>query len=405
MTLLLVCSTGIESGYMAAPAAAYAAGGGADVAISQYVESAAEPVTRDFPTADGALVGSSYLWVDRLCGDGAAARPMCDDEIIAAAGQARDLVVAYPEHMSDWARAVGHQARALAVPVRHAESRFAGNELMLSVDEEAERCVARRDRYGRIMTQSGPGQAEHRRDLRICLVGQPRHHQAVNPATVAALADAADALDVALDLRFLDAADSSPDSVSELLTWCDGVVLPGGDVANAPLQMIVARKALDLDKPTVGLCLGMQSMVTVFAQVRMGLRDMTLAELDPQAPVFSFESMTHPDGTSVRKLGKNKLHCVETSDLGRALGTQPFVRLNHRYRLAPTLVPSLQAAGLVVAADSADDGVIQAVELPSSRFFCGMQGHPECTSSRGQPHVLLTRFFEKAGQQPERIGS
>jgi putative glutamine amidotransferase len=50
---------------------------------------------------------------------------------------------------------------------------------------------------------------------------------------------------------------------------------------------------------------------------------------------------------------------------------------------------------------SADDGVIEAVELPGSRFLVGVQWHPELDSlgdpSALAPFVLLVRAARRPG--------
>jgi CTP synthase (UTP-ammonia lyase) len=61
-----------------------------------------------------------------------------------------------------------------------------------------------------------------------------------------------------------------------------GMVLPGGSaMKNVPGQIEAAAAGLAAGVPTVGLCLGMQTMATAIAWRRFGRGTANLAEADP----------------------------------------------------------------------------------------------------------------------------
>ena len=60
----------------------------------------------------------------------------------------------------------------------------------------------------------------------------------------------------------------------------------------------------------------------------------------------------------------------------------------------PLVDGKLHAAGLVSA--DAEDGVIEAVELPEKRFAIGVQWHPECLPEEPAMQRLFSEFVNAA---------
>lgn len=48
----------------------------------------------------------------------------------------------------------------------------------------------------------------------------------------------------------------------------------------------------------------------------------------------------------------------------------------------------------------ADDGVVEAVELPEARFCLGVQWHPECLGRDDPSYALFRSFVDKAREVP-----
>jgi CTP synthase len=62
------------------------------------------------------------------------------------------------------------------------------------------------------------------------------------------------------------------------------------------------------------------------------------------------------------------------------------------------LRPTVEAAGLVVAAETPHEQLVEIVELPQAEhpWFMGVQFHPEFTSTPRQGHPLFTSFITAA---------
>ncbi|MFU9138747.1 glutamine amidotransferase-related protein [Erwinia tasmaniensis] len=224
--------------------------------------------------------------------------------------------------------------------------------------------------------------------LLLGLVGREADHREVYPATLAALDDAARQSGIPIRLRFLppDAHSDRLDELNEL----DAVVLPGGaSMAAVSGQIRVANATLQSHLPTLGLCLGMQSMATAAVRLQPGCDKAILAEVAPDAALHSFILF----GDGAHRCGL--LPFTPAAPLPGPL--PPRMHYNHRYRFNPALRAQLAASGIVVTAETA--GTVEAISLPDHPFWHGVQGHPELQSRPEAPHGLFTALLNAALSQ------
>ncbi|WP_437889996.1 glutamine amidotransferase-related protein [Phytobacter sp. V91] len=245
------------------------------------------------------------------------------------------------------------------------------------------------DRYGRWLTSPAtPAGAV----LRIGLVGREADHRLVYPATLGSLGDAAAALGFDLEVHFLPPAELSA-GLHELDSL-HGVVLPGGSsMAAVTGQIRIAQETFARGLPTLGLCLGMQSMMTAAVRQSAGFEQAILAEVAPDAVQHSFVAFA--DG--FHRCGVLPF----TSSAALPAGSEAIgeMHYNHRYRFNPQFLPQLAASGVRVSAQTGD--IVEAVSLPEHPFWHGVQGHPELMSRPDAPHPLFTAFLLKALSAPE----
>lgn len=219
--------------------------------------------------------------------------------------------------------------------------------------------------------------------LRIGLVGREADHRLVYPATLGSLGDAASALGFDLDVHFLPPAELSADL--QELDALHGVVLPGGSsMAAVNGQIRVAQETVARRLPTLGLCLGMQSMMTAAVRQSAGFEEAILAEVAPDAALHSFVAFAG---------GFHRCGVLPfTSTL--LPGNTTEMHYNHRYRFNPQFLPQLAASGMQVSAQTGD--IVEAISLAEHPFWHGVQGHPELMSRPDAPHPLFTAFLLSA---------
>jgi CTP synthase len=349
-------------------------------------------------TADGALVASGLVWIERIAG-----LPVTTQATTARIiEEARERHVVVPI-----AAGLGAQGAACAallaeacnvsIAVEHVrvEGDRSGYRINPQMNGAKDPSTWYRDRFGRFTT-NGPVSDAFSPKVRIVLVGAEREHRDAYPAAIAALGDAADFAGISLEVYFVSPIGLLDKHAAEIAMEADGILLPGGsDMANVAGQVLTARASIRRETPTLGLCLGMQTMTTAVVQQTLGSVEANLAEADPSAPIRTFVPIAG-NLPSIHRLGEKPIFITPDSRLNTLLGTASTVRCNHRYKLNPDLVPGLQDAGLVVAARDATGSIAEAVELNGHPFFVGLQGHPELMSRKGAPHLVIKAFLEAA---------
>ncbi len=153
--------------------------------------------------------------------------------------------------------------------------------------------------------------------------------------------------------------------VIELINLCDGVILPGGD-ENLNYPVRIAKYLWEIDKPTLGICLGMQNM----AQAISG----KIEKLDTN---FHNSKLNYVHKISIKK----------ESLLYEILGSSSIlVNSRHFYHVIKT--------NLSISAYS-DDYVIEAVEDKNKKFYLGIQWHPESLNDDINSKLIIDEFISK----------
>ena len=342
--------------------------------------------------ATGGLAASGLCWFERLSGKPVS--PPARLDAVLGAARISDIVVPFhPEFIAD--ADAGKTLAACADQVINVVD--CGDHF---IDSETRTVLAWRDRFGRILLrqpEDAPAAA-----LAIALVGTASDHIGVYPAALASLTDAADHLSVALDLDFIDPVAFREAGAIEALRRYAGILLPGGsDMKNVAGQTAVAAFALENGFPTVGFCLGMQTMATAVAWKAFGRGNANLAEANPDANIKTFLAMAgekKADGGLLpeHRTGDQAIRPMPGTRLAGLIDADTKIRCNHRFRLNPHLVGDLEAQGLRVAARGVDGDVIDAIEVIEHPFYIGLQGHPELSSRIGEPNPLITAFLKAA---------
>jgi CTP synthase len=413
MTIVIVEDDASEPALFGAMAAVVARGRRAPIMqLSASLQRFRDPDAVQHVAEASALVASGLLWHERL--SATAIEPDAGIEAILARAIGQEVVIPY--HPTD----VAVRAAIVDLVARAQTSGQRVEHLRVVDDRDGRRVIGassdalrgdparwRRDRFGRLQSADEPnGVRDGAHRLRIGLIGSRHDSVDVYPATLAALGDAADEWAQSVEVVFIAPTDLRPGDEQVIVRELDGVLLPGGaDMANVPGQILMARAALRAGIPTVGLCLGMQTMVTAVAQTALGSRAANLSEADPDAPIKTFvpigpatdDKATHLGGL-IHRVGTKRMNTRPGTHLAGLLGTDVGVRYNHRFRLNTDLVPALNAAGLVISARDETGDIADAIELPAHPFYMGLQGHPELASRQGEPHPLLQAFVTAASK-------
>jgi CTP synthase len=208
---------------------------------------------------------------------------------------------------------------------------------------------------------------------------------------------------------------------TSILDDADAILVPGGfGERGVEGKLDAVRYARENKVPYLGICLGMQSVVIEFARNVLGLKDAHSTEFDrnTNSPVIGLitEWTTAEGGVETRdeasdlggtmRLGAQECRLVAGSKSRDIYGDDMITeRHRHRYEVNNNYVDQLQKAGLKIGGWSADDTLVEMVELEDHPWFVACQFHPEFTSSPRDGHPLFENFVAAAITQSQLVKS
>ncbi|MFJ1267218.1 CTP synthase [Legionella lytica] len=195
---------------------------------------------------------------------------------------------------------------------------------------------------------------------------------------------------------------------TELLDTVDAVLVPGGFGERGVEGKIKAiQYARENKVPFLGICLGMQTAVIEFARHVVGLSGANSTEFDKNTPYPVLGLINewmdadgskqlrdeHTDLGGTMRLGA-QLCQLEEGTLARTVYEKPQIieRHRHRYEVNNRFVESLVEHGMIISGRSADNTLVEMVELADHPWFLACQFHPEFTSTPRGSHPLFKQF-------------
>ena len=120
-----------------------------------------------------------------------------------------------------------------------------------------------------------------------------------------------------------------------------------------------------------------------------------IARIDSEGKVETRDEKSDLGGTM--RLGGQECRLEKDSKAREIYGQDVIVeRHRHRYEVNNNYVDRLQKAGLKIGGWSADDTLVEMVELPEHDWFVACQFHPEFTSTPRDGHPLFESFVAAA---------
>jgi len=195
-----------------------------------------------------------------------------------------------------------------------------------------------------------------------------------------------------------EALEQMGEGYTEVLEDVAGIVVPGGFGHRGIEGKIKAASfARRKNIPYLGLCLGMQVAVIEFARNVLGLANANSTEFDPQTPNPVIDLMLTQrqvaDKGGTMRLG-NWVCCLTTGTKTYKAYGEPIVfeRHRHRYEFNNEYRKRMETLGLIVSGRSADNNLVEVIELANHPWFVASQFHPEFKSRPTHPHPLFRDF-------------
>lgn len=189
----------------------------------------------------------------------------------------------------------------------------------------------------------------------------------------------------------------------EVIGEVDGILVPGGfGDRGIEGKILAAKYARENQIPYFGICLGMQIATIEFARHVCGLEGANSTEFVKATPfpVISLqeEQKGVEDMGATMRLGSCESKLFKGTKSYALYGKVDTIHERHRHRFEfnPAYREVMEKAGLVIASVSANEGLVEIVELPKHPFYIGAQFHPEFLSKPNQPHPLFAGFVAAA---------
>ncbi len=205
-----------------------------------------------------------------------------------------------------------------------------------------------------------------------------------------------------VDIEWVDTELITKYSVDELLGGCDGILVPGG-FGNRGVEgkIIAAKYARENDIPYLGICLGMQTAVIEYARNVLGFSDANSGEFDEKSEHKVIDLMTEQKGVvdmgGTMRLGAYPCKIRKDTIMSRAYNKAEISeRHRHRYEFNNEFRAAFEQGGMSVTGTSPNGLLVEAVEIPSNRFYIGVQYHPEFKSRPNHAHPLFREFVKAA---------
>jgi CTP synthase len=147
--------------------------------------------------------------------------------------------------------------------------------------------------------------------------------------------------------------------------------------------------------------MGMQCMVIEFARNVLGLKEANSTEFEPQTQYNVIDLMedqknaTNNGGS--KRLGTYDCVLSKDSKVFEAYGKKLIQeRHRHLYEFNNDYKTQFEVAGMQCTGENPDTQLVEAIEIPSLKWFIGVQYHPEYNSTVLNPNPLFLSFIKAA---------
>ncbi|GAA5494053.1 CTP synthase [Rubritalea halochordaticola] len=245
-------------------------------------------------------------------------------------------------------------------------------------------------------------------EVRIAVVGKYIELQDAYKSIYESLVHAGAQHDTRVNIIRVDAEKIEEEGPANQLKDIDGILIPGGFGDRGTEGKIIAAKFARENKiPYFGICLGMQIATIEFARNVCELSDANSTEFDKDTthPVISLqeEQQGVKDMGATMRLGASDSKVFPGTKAHELYGSELITeRHRHRYEFNPAYREQIEAAGLKISSVSADQGLVEIVEIPDHPFYIGAQFHPEFQSRPNNPHPIFAGFVKAALEQAQK---
>lgn len=190
------------------------------------------------------------------------------------------------------------------------------------------------------------------------------------------------------------------ENIAEELKGMDGVIIgPGNGPRGYEGKIVAAKYCREHDIPTFGICLGMQMMMVEFARNVLGLEGANTSEFDASAQYLVIDYMDELKAKvgaedTLRK-GGFKCEVAEGSKAHEAYKATSIIgRHHHHFEFNNKYKEAFEKAGMAFTGINPESGLVEIAEIPSLKWYVGVEFHPEYGSTVLNPNPLFMQFIK-----------
>ncbi len=212
-------------------------------------------------------------------------------------------------------------------------------------------------------------------------------------------------------IKYIDSQDVESKG-TDILAGVDAILVPGGfGERGVEGKIMAARYAREHKVPYLGICLGMQVALIEYARNVAGMKDAHSTEFNKKTPypvVGLITEWLDADGKVEQRTDKSDMggtmrlgsqNCnLKANTKAREIYGNDIIseRHRHRYEVNNNYVAQLEEAGLKISGLSADNQLVEMIEIPTHPWFVAGQFHPEFNSTPRDGHPLFQGFVAAA---------
>jgi len=203
-----------------------------------------------------------------------------------------------------------------------------------------------------------------------------------------------------VNLHWIHSESIDKKNVSVILKDIKGIlVAPGFGHRGMEGKIEAVRYARENNIPFLGICLGMQAAVIEFARNMLNHKKANSSEMDEKTPYPVIDIMEEQKNIfekgGTMRLGAYPCKLNKDTNAYAAYGKEMIEeRHRHRYEFNNKYIDEFTKAGMVPTGFNPETNLVEIVEIPSHKWFVGVQFHPEYKSTVIQPHPLFINFIK-----------
>ncbi|WP_340112418.1 CTP synthase [Maribellus mangrovi] len=206
-----------------------------------------------------------------------------------------------------------------------------------------------------------------------------------------------------VNLHWIHSEEITTDNVEEKLSKLNGIIIaPGFGHRGMKGKILAAKFARENNIAFLGICLGMQVAVIEFARNVLNLEGADSSEMNPKTPHPVIDLMEEQKGITnyggTMRLGAYECRIIEKeSNVCKAYNKLTVhERHRHRYEFNEMYRDQFVENGMVPVGINPDTDLVEIMEIPSNKWFVGVQFHPEYRSTVLNPHPLFVDFIKNS---------